>query len=199
MSIRRRSTPLLLATSFVLLGADLCFACSCALSSPRELAANASAVFTGTVVKIDERSEPDPYAVPEDPQPRALPVRVVRFSVETAYKGSVTSEMDVRTAVDSAACGFEFVNGWRYTVFTYETDGAVWTGLCSGTTEGEVEPARYELSVQPVDPGGPVLEGTGEPLVAVDVPAPPVAWAWVTVFLLTAGAAWVLATRRRPG
>ncbi len=103
---------------------------------------------------MEERRELDPQV----PELGEYPVFVVTLDVEASYKGRVTSTMQVRTATDSAACGVDLAEGARYTVFAYRSGDNLHTGLCSGTTEGNVNASEYGLASRPLagsPPGSP--------------------------------------------
>ena len=146
----RRLAPLTL-TLAILLPASPCWACSCIEAEPKEYAESAEVIFTGTVRSVETRMEADP-SIPELGE---YPVFLVTLDAETSYKGNVTSTMQLRTATDSAACGVNLSEGERYTVFARELGGNLHTYLCSGTTEGAIEPAVYGLTA------GTVAIGTG--------------------------------------
>jgi hypothetical protein len=60
--------------------------------------------------------------------------RAVTFDVISSWKGVEQAQTVVRTAMDSAACGFDFEVGKRYLVYTYNDDaGNANTGLCDRT------------------------------------------------------------------
>jgi len=102
-------------------------ACSCAPAEEAEYTANASLVFDGTVVKIEEpgggsvRSSLDPVKV--------------TFVVGTVHKGTADRRITVETAMSEASCGFTFSGGRRYKVYARGVDGTLTTGLCDGTRD----------------------------------------------------------------
>ena len=76
------------------------------------------------------------------------------FEVETVLAGEVPSTVDVTTADNSAACGFEVAIGTRIAVFAVEEgNGVLSSGLCS-TTDAE-------LAIKALGPGTPPVEGSG--------------------------------------
>lgn len=97
-------------------------ACSCmAPGSPQESLESSAAVFQGTVASVASDGD--------------MGYRVT-FSADKAWKGVTASPLDVRTARDSAACGFNFEEGKKYIVYAYaDEEGALATGLCSRTHE----------------------------------------------------------------
>lgn len=97
-------------------------ACSCmAPEPPRESLQASAAVFQGTAVKVASEGDAG---------------YIVTFNNDTVWKGSVDDVATVRTARDSAACGFAFEEGKKYVVYAYEDEGnGLATGLCSRTHE----------------------------------------------------------------
>ena len=83
-------------------------ACSCVGPPPPPLAALAQSdhVFHGTVISIDT-SDPASH--------------FVRFETHAVWKGAAESELEVRTASSSAACGVMFTLGLDYVVYAYDT------------------------------------------------------------------------------
>ena len=60
--------------------------------------------------------------------------RMSFMSVEKYWKGNEDAFVEVHTAMESAACGIDFLIGETYIVFASENeDGDIETGLCSGT------------------------------------------------------------------
>lgn len=93
--------------------------CSCALLEPNQLLEFAPTAFVGVVVAVPEVGGGGGSVV-------------YTFEVETVLAGEVPSMVDVTTAGDSAACGFEATLGTRMAVFaTDEGDGVLGSGLCS--------------------------------------------------------------------
>lgn len=98
-------------------------ACSC-IENPDPVASleRAAAVFSGRVLEIEGSFNDFGFAT-----------RTVRFDVDRAWKGVETAKLKVGTAGDSAACGFDFVEGERYLVYTYGENGDLQASLCSRT------------------------------------------------------------------
>ena len=134
-------------------------ACSCIQSTPRQHARDADVIFTGLATDRDVRDEPDPYLEDEGFE---VPTQVVRFDVETVYKGTLAPKVTVRSALDSAACGFGFSPRRRYTVFAHEKSGMYLASLCSATTTGTIEPATFGL-LSSEEPAGPSSPDQGDP------------------------------------
>jgi hypothetical protein len=136
MKISARRTLAILLSAGLLLGfiAEPCWACSCAPSTKKQQAKSADFVFTGVVTTI----------TPQDPANEFSPL-IVSFNVETVYKGRIRAQTRVRTNSDEAACGIDFQEGNRYTVFGNKSEGKKWTGLCSGTKRGNIDHKKYGL------------------------------------------------------
>lgn len=96
------------------------FACSCIFGETDEQRLERSdLVFTGKVLSIEEKLFD-----------RAYKVRLEVFDIE---KGTAAEIVEVETAMDSAACGYNFAQGNTYRVFVIQDeDGRYLTGLCSG-------------------------------------------------------------------
>ncbi len=71
----------------------------------------------------------------------------VKVRVRTVYKGkNITRFKTVRTNESGASCGYEsFTEGRRYTIFADRSDGKLFTNLCSGTKQGDINPENYGL------------------------------------------------------
>lgn len=108
-------------------------ACSCALLEPIQLLEFAPTAFVGVVMGLPEGG-------------RGGGSVVYTFEVETVLAGEVPSVVDVTTADNSAACGFEANPGTRMAVFaTDEGDGVLGSGLCS-TSDAD-------LAIEALGPG----------------------------------------------
>ena len=93
--------------------------CSCIPPPPpRKALADAVAVFSGKVLKVD-KTKPRLYSV--------------TFEVVRIYKGVKTAKVDVATATSSAACGYNFAVGQSYLVYCYGKKGLA-TNICTRTT-----------------------------------------------------------------
>lgn len=111
--------------SLVSLSAVNALACSCASRLPCQAYGEASAVFVGTVrdIRITTATHSN-YGRSK---------RVVRLSVDSAFRGIKGSEVDVTTGMGGGDCGFEFVPAEQYLVYAYENEGRLSTGICSRT------------------------------------------------------------------
>lgn len=105
------------------------WACSCVQASPREHARMADVIVAGHVEELTEGAQID----------------VARLAVTDVYKGPRTSAWTVETAAEGPACGYDFVEGRRYTVFGSLDGGTLSTSLCTATTAGDIDPERFGL------------------------------------------------------
>lgn len=133
------------------------YACSCVMpEEPLKALESSTAVFVGKVVDV---KEPKGLILSS-----ADPVKVT-FDVATIWKGVEGNKVTLTTALDSASCGFEFVEGESYIVYARSSDdgdggsGKLVASLCSRTTQlaSAVEDLK-ELgpgtAVVPSDTGG---------------------------------------------
>lgn len=83
------------------------------------------------------------------------------FEVETVLAGDVLSVVDVTTADNSAACGFEAAIGTRLAVFAVdEGNGVLSSGLCS-TTDADLAIKALGPGTPPTGGSAPSPEGAG--------------------------------------
>lgn len=173
MSMRRLFLLLMAAGAIVPISAGPSWACSCAALPPKEHARIADVVFAGRAVAVDE-----------GPQ-----IAVAHFLVTDVYKGPRSGGRIVETSAHGPACGFDFVEGRRYTVFALRDGGALHTNLCTATTAGDIHPQRFGLDagvpLEPPAPPGPLVLDRER-------------WPWVAVAggALAAGFAALIAVRR---
>ena len=142
--LRRTLIVIFLAVMAVPVVASPCWACSCAVSeNPEETrrmqAESADLIFTGiaTSQRIVDPAPDDGFTGDE--------VVYTRFRVRKTYKGHPGRWVTVLTANNEAACGYNFTEGERYTVFAYEENDRYHTNICSGTQRGGINPERYGL------------------------------------------------------
>ena len=126
-----------LALSGVAATASPCWACSCAADTPKGYAKRADVIFTGRVLEVAGGDSDD--GTHGDDNLKA------RFRVKKVYKGKATRITTVRTNESSAACGYGFAEGKRYTVFAQKAKKRLSTDLCSGTKRGGINPDKYGL------------------------------------------------------
>jgi hypothetical protein len=100
--------------------------CSCLPPPPpREALAQADAVFAGRVVSVVRHEA-------EDPGHPGGPHLEVRIVPTRRWKAAAADTVTVRTATDSAACGFPFQEGEEYLVYAGGED-ALRVVTCSRT------------------------------------------------------------------
>jgi hypothetical protein len=107
------------------------WACSCGSTPsgnvPCARVWNPPALFSGRVTAIED-------AVVKDGPDASWPKRIVNFSVIADYRGGTAQTLQVTTARDGAACGYNFNVGRDYLVYAYKDDkGGLSTGLCTPT------------------------------------------------------------------
>ena len=128
-SVSMRAAQLALVASLVALwlfaGTQQSYACSCAPPGPpSEALAESAAVFASKVTSVREFQDPNATTYSStDPT-------TVEFQVDTVWKGPSYGIMSLTTARSGASCGFTFVEGEEYVV--YSRDGAT-VSLCSRT------------------------------------------------------------------
>ena len=132
------------------------YACSCAQPpEPRDALERASTVFSGMVVDVATENISDGFTR-----------RAVTFDVISSWKNANQEQIVVRTAMDSAACGFDFEVGKRYLVYTYDNEGNPYTGLCDRTK-------LLTVSAEDIAKLGPGRQPLAQP--AVQAPVQPTA------------------------
>ena len=164
MTLNFASIAMRLALVLVLAGLWLLFqaapshACSCITpGSPSEELAKSAVVFAGTVVSLDrslvKSSSLDPV--------------IVEFDIKTVWKGQPAHRMmEFTTPESSASCGYSFVEGVEYLV--YSRNGLE-VSLCSRTRP--LSQAAGDLAE--LGQGQPPTEGTTAPTPAVTEQPPP--------------------------
>jgi hypothetical protein len=87
---------------------------------------SADAIFTGLVTEVS-------YFPPD--KPSYLSEKVVRFSVDEAYKGVQGRTIEVMTNPSTPSCGYDFKQGQRYFVYAQrrKEDGKLTEWLCGPT------------------------------------------------------------------
>ena len=127
--ISMRAARLALVASLVALwlfaNTEQSHACSCVPPGPpSEALAESAVVFAGKVTSVREFEDPDATTYSStDPT-------TVEFKVDTVWKGPSYETMSLTTARSDASCGFTFIEGEEYVV--YSRDGAT-VSLCSRT------------------------------------------------------------------
>ncbi len=106
------------------------YACSCIPVNPDEPIArqvssakkDSAVVFSGKVLEIVRK--------PEDFQ------IIVKFQTQSSWKGSVSKQITITTASDSAMCGYNFEVGKIYLVYASGANAkSLQTGICTRTAE----------------------------------------------------------------
>ena len=109
------------------------YACTCIPpGSPSEALAGSAVVFMGEVVSVREY----------EGGRNALRPDTVEFDVKTVWKGPDDRRRSLKTNGDSASCGFPFVEGNTYIVYSRFRSKV---SLCSRTRR--VSEADYDLAV----------------------------------------------------
>lgn len=126
-------------------------ACSCAGGTvPCQAYGQASAVFLGTVINsrvvTTQRGE------------FASQSRVVRLSIDTAFRGVEGAEVEVTTGMGGGDCGFGFQQSKQYLIYAYGHDGKLGTGICSRTrlAVNAADDLRYLRSIARTSQGGTI-------------------------------------------
>jgi uncharacterized OB-fold protein len=117
------------------------YACSCAAPpSVEDELSRKTAIFSGTVTKV---IKPDNGIIDS-----SIDRVEVTFDVENVWKGELTKQAKVYTAIGSESCGYvQFKEGGRYLVSAYGTPERLETGMCELT--------------KPIDEAGDALEQLG--------------------------------------
>jgi hypothetical protein len=118
-----------------MLSAGDAFACSCSTMDKttedevKESYQTSSAIFLATAVSIKKelkkiRGTKDSYVADRN---------VIVLKVEKFWKNKLAKRVKIYTALNSAACGFSFIVGKKYLVYVSESDGDLWTNICTRT------------------------------------------------------------------
>ena len=109
---------------WILIHPEPSYACSCVEDgAPINELERSSAVFMGVAVSVRELERDDGLLSSTDPT-------TVEFDVQTVWKGAVSQPMVLTTRRWSESCGYPFVEGVTYVV--YSRDGST-VSLCSRT------------------------------------------------------------------
>ena len=137
----KRSRWLFIAPLLAMLGtvwqADVCLACSCAMTTPESAFESADLVFRGAVVAVDAAGD-DRY------------IRIL-LDVDTLWKGQTASPVELASDPGSS-CSVQFHSGAEYLVFAYEEDGQWQTDICahSGVIERAGDDLAFLASITPL-------------------------------------------------
>ena len=147
-------TPLLVLFAAVLavLVPQTCAACSCLAMTFEEASEQADVIFVGTVTSREAAPASDFGAMLD-----------YTFEVSEVYKGGpVAQGAVVRTADNSAACGFPFEEGGTYLVMASSSANGMETNLCTGTAGlADVATADLDSLGAAAAPAGGPPESTG--------------------------------------
>lgn len=183
-------TPLFLVVAAVLavLAPQTCAACSCVAMTFEQASEQADVIFVGTVTSRDAAPAGEFGAMLD-----------YTFEVSEAYKGGpVAQGAVVRTADNSAACGFPFEEGKAYLVMASSSADGLETNLCTGSA------ALADVPASDIDSlGAPVAPVGGPPAADGDVASSGWAmgrtgWLWLAVGLVGAAVTALAVALRRP-
>lgn len=189
---RRRllSTPLLILVAAVLavLAPQTCAACSCVVMTFEEATDQADVIFVGTVTGRDAAPDSEFGAMLD-----------YTFEVGDVYKGGpVAADAVVRTADNSAACGFAFAEGQTYLVMASSSADGLETNLCTGTASlADVQASDLDSLGAPGAPvgGPPAADGgstsSGWAISGTD-------WLWLGAGVAAAAVGALVLALRRP-
>ena len=91
------------------------YACSCIGESTVEVEySHSDLVFSGTVIAVRD-SLVTPLMIFKD---NILPFRKFVFEVDSVYKGKMPSDSIIRTGFGNGDCGFHFLKGEKYIVYS---------------------------------------------------------------------------------
>lgn len=114
-------------------------ACTCRVPTIAQALAQAEAAFVGIVNSNGLDAEKEK--------------RVVTFTVQRVFKGSVPVQVQVVTPLSEGACGYSFAPGSVYLVFTRNIRGTRLTHLCSGDAPAHLKgpwPRELDIGWSPV-------------------------------------------------
>jgi len=104
--------------------------CDCAKVRLDDAFCNAEFVFEGTPLRTDTIYVVGGMANSSD---NTIDHVVVRFQVDRQLKGNATTKIINVTSTDRDACGFNFIVGQRYLVFTTKENDMLVTDRCTPT------------------------------------------------------------------
>lgn len=147
-------TIALLTAALVAVPAARADACSCALLSASEMLADHEAAFVGTLIERSDTVQADA---------NFGPTVTFTFEVEQWLKGDLGDTIEVQSASDGAACGFEIPVGERAAIFLYRQGTGWGSGLCSTLPADVALAAMVPLVTGSSDPPFAVLYGGSGP------------------------------------
>ncbi|MGC5323925.1 hypothetical protein [Brevibacillus sp. SYSU BS000544] len=163
------------------------YACSCVQQGPvKEALASADAVFAGRVTEV-VKPKPNGQGLISSTDPVQ-----VTFDVSTSWKGVTTKQITIKTALDSASCGFAFEAGKEYLVYSYKGDANVLeTNICTRTqalTAASDDLTSLGAGVTPVQDG---QQPTAEKQMFISP------YLWATGILVLAGVTYVIVKMKK--
>jgi hypothetical protein len=140
------------------IGPDV-FACSCIMPGPPcQSAWNADAVFSGTVVSIQQ--------IDNNSDGRPWESRLVTFNVQRGFINGPVGTVDIVTGMGGGDCGYQFKPGVQYLVYASKspTSGRLSASICSRTKPfaEATEDLRYLTTIGPTGSGGRVFGRVNE-------------------------------------
>ena len=158
MMVRFTASLALAVAAIIAAAPERAHACSCMMIEQPEAFEQSASVFEGHVTRVE---------APADPH-GAGQIRVTLDVVRT-WKGADAEQVEVVTASNSAACGYNFEQGKSYLVYTNagEAGGPENVSLCSRTAPMDVDSAAADIAAMgegvtpasPVDPAPPTTGG----------------------------------------
>jgi hypothetical protein len=135
--MRPTALALTLASMLILLTAAPAYACTCSSVNICRLSSEASAIFVGRVVDIEQAPPKEVlrFAGTDGAIEVALDRNLlVHLQVEKAFKGvPAGGHIDVQTGMGISDCGVPFERSERYLVFAHGESGNYSTSVCSHT------------------------------------------------------------------
>lgn len=164
------AVSLLLLTS-VMAVADTppAYGCSCMRSESVAVERDrATAVFAGEVTSITPVVPEVIDAGEENSFVTVFPRYVVDFEVSDQWKGEIGRSVRISTANNSAACGYDFMVGEAYLVYTYGEAEDMSVGLCGRTrtlanATDDISELEGTMPAAPSTPAAPASSGCDEP------------------------------------
>jgi hypothetical protein len=124
--------------------------CDCAQVRLDDAFCNAELVFEGTPLRSDTVYVVGGMANSSD---NTIDHVAVRFQVERLLKGMTTTTVVSVSSTDRDACGFNFIPGQRYLVFTTKENGMPVTDRCTPTRALDTVTAAFTDSLSYVMSG----------------------------------------------
>ncbi len=111
--------------AFTFAAAETSLACSCIAPTGKiktqvtNAYKDSAAIFTGKVISMEKTSDGNYW--------------IVKLTVQTTWKGTGASVITIKTALDSAMCGYNFEDGKEYLVYAHGTAADLNVDNCSRT------------------------------------------------------------------